>query len=145
MALVSKVLTPPFFSEKNPYMLVFFSEEFESIFRTGSCENPRYMQVYDLRKIYPELLNVYDAKNRFVEEMKVGNHESINLYEFKIYDLTNGEHSSVRCTSVFSKETSLRVGVYEGNDEKIVAKRMLDFCIEHRFFKWDNELELEAD
>ena len=70
MALVSKVLTPFFISEKDPYMLVFFIEEFESSFRTGSCENSRYMQVYDLRKIYPELTNVYDVKNRFVEEMK---------------------------------------------------------------------------
>lgn len=138
MALVSKVLTPFFFSEKEPYMIVFFNKEYDFRFRTGACENQKYMQVYDLRKIYPELTNVYEAQTRFVEEMKVGNHEPINLHEFKISDLTNGIHLTVRVSYSYGKEAYLRVGVYDNNNEREVAKRMLEFCIEHRFFKWDD-------
>ena len=91
-----------------------------------------------MRKIYPELINVYEAQTRFIEEMKVGNHEPINLHEFNISDLTNGIHLTVRASYSYEKEAYLRVGVYDNNIEREVAKRMLDFCIEHRFFKWDN-------
>ena len=138
MAIVSNVLTPHFFSEQEPYMFVFFVEEYESVFRTGACDNPLYMQVYDLRKIYPELSNVYEAKRRFIVEMTIGNHEQIKLFEFKISDLTDGKHLSIRYTTQYGNETYLRVGVYDGNDEHTVAKRMLDFCIAHNFFKWDD-------
>jgi hypothetical protein len=138
MAIVSKVITPLFFSEKEPYMFVRFVEEFESRFRTGSCENPSYIQVYDLMKIYPDLKNVYEAKTRFIEEMKVGNHEPVNLHEFKISDLTNGNHLAIRGSYSNNKETHLRVGVYDDNNEREVAVRMLYFCIDHRFFKWDD-------
>lgn len=138
MAIVSKVLTPRFFSEREPYVFVFFVEEFESHFRTGSCANPRYMQVYDLKKIYPEITNVYEAKTRFVEEMEVGNREPINLHEFKISDLTNGKHSVVRYSYTNNEETHLRVGVYGDDNAREVAKKMLVFCIKHRFFEWDD-------
>ena len=137
MAIVSKVIMPRFFSQKEPYMIVLFVEEYENRFQIGACDGPRYMQVYDLQKIYPELENVYEAKKRFIEEMKVGNREPIKLYDFTISDLTDGNHTSVQ--SMFSsKETHLRVGVYDNNNERVVAKRMLYFCIDHSLFKWND-------
>lgn len=120
MAIVYKVKTPLFFSEEEPYMFVFFVEEYDNKFRNGACDSPRYMQVYDLRKIYPELKAVEEAKNRFVEEMKVGNREPITLHEFTIFDLTDGKHSFVRST-FYGKETHLWVGVYDNNNERVVA------------------------
>ena len=138
MAIVSKVITPFFFCENKPYMVVFFVEEFENRFQTGSCENPRYIQVYDVKKLYPELANVYEAKTRFIKEMKVGNREPINLHEFMISDLTDGEHLFIRGSYINGKETHLRVGVYDYNNEREVAKRMLSFCIIHGIFKWDD-------
>lgn len=138
MALVFKVLTPPFFSEKKPYMYVFFREEFESKFRMGSCENPNYMNIYDLRIVYPELTNVYEAETRFMEEMEVGHREPIYLHEFAISDLTDGKHLSVRRPSSYFKEIYMRVGSYHNNNGHEAAQRILDFCIEHGYYKWDD-------
>jgi len=137
MAIVSKVITPIFFSQKEPYMIVLFVEEYENRFQIGAADNPRYMQVYDLQMIYPELESIYEAKKLFIEEMKVGNREPIKLCDFTISDLTDGKHTSILSMS-HGKETYLRVGVYDNNNEREVAKRMLEFCIEHRFFKWDD-------
>lgn len=75
-------------------------------------------------------------KKQFIEEMKIGNREPIKLCDFTISDFKDGKHTSVLSMS-HEKETYLRVGVYDNNNERDVAKRMLDFCIEHRFFKWD--------
>lgn len=137
MAIVCKVITPLFFSPKEPYMIVLFVEEYENILQIGACDSPRYMQVYDVQKIYPKIGNVYEAQKRFVEEMKVGNREPIKLYDFTISDLTDGYYTSVQ--SMFSsKETHLRVGVYENNNERDVAKRMLSFCIDYSLFKWND-------
>lgn len=77
------------------------------------------------------------AKKLFIEEMKVGNREPIKLCDFTISDLTDGKHTSILSMS-HGKERYLRVGVYDNNNERNVAKRMLEFCIEHRFFKWDD-------
>lgn len=137
MAIVSKVTTPLFFSQEEPYMVVHFVEEYDNRFQIGAGDSPRYMQVYDLQKIFPKLESVYEAKKQFIEEMKVGNREPIKLRDFTISDLTDGKHTSV-ISMLHGKETYFRVGVYDNNNERDVAKRMLDFCIEHRFFKWDN-------
>ena len=72
MAIVAKVLTPDFFSKDEPYKFVFFVEELKPIYRSGACTNPRYMQVYDLRLIYPEASDVYEAKTLFMEEITNG-------------------------------------------------------------------------
>lgn len=137
MAIVCEVKTPLFFSESKPYMIVLFVEEYENRFRIGSCDSPRYLQIYDLRIIYPELKDVYEAKKHFVEEMKIGNREPLKLCKFLISDLTDGKHSSIRST-LFGKELYLWVGVYDNNNEVDVAKRMLSFGINHGIFKWDD-------
>lgn len=137
MATVYKVTTPSFFSDKEPYMIVHFVKDYKNRFRIGALDSPYYIQVYDLRKIYPEAKNVYDAKKRFVEEVKVGNYEPINLYEFAISDLTDGKHSYIQEGVFCKKESQLRVGVYDNNNERDVAKRMLSFGINHKLFKWD--------
>lgn len=62
MAIVSKVITPLFFSQEEPYVVVLFAEKYENRFQIGAANSPRYMQVYDLQKIYPELESVYEAK-----------------------------------------------------------------------------------
>lgn len=136
MAIVSKVTTPLFFSQEEPYMVVHFVEEYDNRFQIGAGDSPRYMQVYDLQKIFPKLESVYEAKKQFIEEMKIGNREPIKLCDFTISDFKDGKHTSVLSMS-HGKETYLRVGVYDNNNERDVAKRMLDFCIEHSFFKWD--------
>lgn len=43
-------------------MVVLFAEKYENRFQIGAANSPRYMQVYDLQKIYPELESVYEAK-----------------------------------------------------------------------------------
>ena len=138
MAIVAKVLTPDFFSKDEPYMFVFFVEELKPIYRSGACTNPRYMQVYDLRLIYPEASDVYEAKTLFMEEITKGFREAIKLHEFKISDLTNGKHTSVHNSYLDGTETHMRVGVYDGYNALGVAKKILYFCIEHRFFRWDD-------
>lgn len=135
MATVAKVIAPPFYCEKEPYIIVFFVEETENKFKIAALSTPRYLTIYDVRKLYPEL-NAYEAVIRFKEEMKVGNHEPINLHTFKISDLTDGEHLYIRSSSVYGKETHLRVAIYDFFDERETAKKILYFCIKHQIFAW---------
>ncbi|MBR3625853.1 MAG: hypothetical protein IKN48_05885 [Bacteroidaceae bacterium] len=139
MAIVSKVITPHFYSEKEPYMIVLFVEESENQtvnkFKIATLSTPRYLTIYDVRKLYPEL-TTYEAVIRFKEEMKVGNHEPINLHTFKISDLTDGEHLYIRSSSVYGKETDLRVAIYDIFDKRETAKKILAFCIKHQIFAW---------
>ena len=117
MATVAKVIAPPFYCEKEPYIIVFFVEETENKFKIAALSTPRYLTIYDVRKLYPEL-TTYEAVIRFKEEMKVGNHEPINLHTFKISDLTDGEHLYIRSFSVYGKETDLRVAIYDIFDKR---------------------------
>ena len=135
MATVAKVIAPPFYCEKEPYIIVFFVEETENKFKIAALSTPRYLTIYDVRKLYPEL-NAYEAVIRFKEEMKVGNHEPINLHTFKISDLTDGEYLYIRSSSVYGKETHLRVAIYDFFDERETAKKILYFCIKHQIFAW---------
>ena len=137
MALVSKVITPFFFSEKEPYMFVLFVEEFENKFRTAVCSNPRYIVVYDVRKIYPEL-TISEAKKCFTEEMRVGHREEINLRKFTISDLTNNEYSSVQFSSTYGKEECFRIGTYDNFDERETAKMILNLLVKHRLLRLSN-------
>lgn len=109
MAIVSKVITPLFFSEKEPYMIVLFVEESENQsvnkFKIAALSTPRYLTIYDVRKLYPEL-TVYEAKSLFIKEMNVGRREEINLHEFTISELTAGKHFSVRRSSVYGKRNT---------------------------------------
>lgn len=133
MAKVVNVITPFFFSENEPYMIVYFVEEFENKFRTAACSNPRYMVVYDVRKIYPDL-TTFEAKESFLEEMKIGHREEINLREFSISDLTNNKYSSV--ISRNGKEQSFRIGYYDNFDERETAKKILNLFIKHRVLEF---------
>ncbi|MBO4841030.1 MAG: hypothetical protein J5524_09000 [Bacteroidaceae bacterium] len=135
MALVSKVITPFFFSEKEPYMFVLFIKESENKFQAGACLNPRYLQIYDLRKIYPDISDIYEAQTYFKEEMEVGRHEPIDLFDFTISDLTDGKHSAIRGYSFFEYETHFRVGSYYDNARE-TAKEILHFCVNHKIYKW---------
>ena len=135
MAIVAKVIAPPYYCEKEPYIIVFFVEEAENKFKIAVLSTPRYLTIYDVRKLYPEL-TAYEAVIRFKEEMKVGNHEPINLHTFKISDLTDGEHLYIRSSSVYGKETHLRVAIYDFFDERETAKKILYFCIKHQIFAW---------
>ena len=128
MAKVVNVITPFFFSENEPYMIVYFVEEFENKFRTAACSNPRYMVVYDVRKIYPDL-TTFEAKESFLEEMKIGHREEINLREFSISGLTNNKYSSV--ISRNGKEQSFRIGYYDNFDERETAKKILNLFVKH--------------
>ena len=128
MAKVVNVITPFFFSENEPYMIVYFVEEFENKFRTAACSNPRYMVVYDVRKIYPDL-TTFEAKESFLEEMEIGHREEINLREFSISDLTNNKYSSV--ISRNGKEQSFRIGYYDNFDERETAKKILNLFVKH--------------
>jgi len=128
MAKVVNVITPFFFSENEPYMIVYFVEEFEKKFRTAACSNPRYMVVYDVRKIYPDL-TTFEAKESFLEEMKIGHREEINLREFSISDLTNNKYSSV--ISRNGKEQSFRIEYYDNFDERETAKKILNLFVKH--------------
>ena len=134
MAKVVKVITPVFFSEKEPYMVVLFVEEFENKFRTAMCSNPRYIAIYDVHKFHPEL-NVFEAKERFMEEMRVGQSEEINLREFTISDLTNNEYTSVRYSATNSKEQDFRIGVYDGYNERETAKKVLNLFLKHHMIR----------
>lgn len=136
MAVVSKVITPFFFSEKEPYMIVLFKKDSVNIFQAGACSSPHYIQIYDLRKIYLDITDVYEAQTRFKEEMKVGHHEAINLFEFTISDLTDGKYFAIRSTSVREIETQFRVGSYDVNKGRVVAKEILLFYINHRLFEY---------
>lgn len=138
MALVSKVITPFFFSEKEPYMIVLFKKDSVNKFQAAACSSPCYRQIYDLRKIYPDITDVYEAQTRFKEEMKVGHHEAINLFEFSISDLTDGKYFAIRSTSVREIETQFRVGSYDVNNGRMVAKEILYFCVNHKIYKWDD-------
>lgn len=133
MAKVVNVITPFFFSENEPYMIVYFVEEFENKFRTAACSNPRYMVVYDVRKIYPDL-TTFEAKESFLEEMEIGHREEINLREFSISDLTNNKYSSV--ISRNGKEQSFRIGYYDNFDERETAKKILNLFIKHRVLEF---------
>lgn len=133
MAKVVNVITPFFFSENEPYMIVYFVEEFENKFRTAMLSNPRYMVVYDVRKIYPDL-TTFEAKESFLEEMKIGHREEINLREFSISDLTNNKYSSV--ISRNGKEQSFRIGYYDNFDERETAKKILNLFIKHRVLEF---------
>ena len=113
-------------------MIVYFVEEFENKFRTAACSNPRYMVVYDVRKIYPDL-TTFEAKESFLEEMKIGHREEINLREFSISDLTNNKYSSV--ISRNGKEQSFRIGYYDNFDERETAKKILNLFIKHRLLE----------
>ena len=137
MALVSKVITPFFFSEKEPYMIVLFKKDSVNKFQAVACSSPCYRQIYDLRKIYPDLTDVYEAKTCFMEEMKVGRHEPINLFDFTISDLTDGKHLAIRGYSFFEYETLFRVGSYYDNARE-TAKEILYFCVNHKIYKWDD-------
>lgn len=133
MAKVVRVITPFFFSENEPYMIVYFVEEFENKFRTAACSNPRYIVVYDVRKIYPDL-TTFEAKESFLEEMKIGHREEINLREFSISDLTNNKYSSV--ISRNGKEQFFRIGYYDSFDERETAKKILNLFIKHRVLEF---------
>lgn len=137
MAKVVNVITPFFFSENEPYMIVLFVEEFENKFRTAMSSNPRYIVVYDVRKIYPDL-NTFEAKESFLEEMEIGHREEIYLHEFSISDLTDGKHSSIRGYSFSGYETHFRVGSYYVDNARETAKEILHFCINHKIYKWDD-------
>lgn len=130
MAKVVNVITPFFFSENEPYMVVYFVEEFENKFRTAACSNPRYMVVYDVRKIYPDL-TTFEAKESFLEEMRVGQSEEINLRKFTISDLTDNEYTSVRYSATNSKEQDFRIGVYDNFDKRETAKKILNLFVKH--------------
>ena len=134
MAKVVRVITPVFFSENEPYVIVLFVEEFENKFRTAMCSNPRYIAIYDVHKFHPEL-NVFEAKERFMEEMRVGQSEEINLREFTILDLTDNEYTSVRYSATYSKEQDFRVGVYEGYNERETAKKVLNLFLKHHMIR----------
>lgn len=134
MAKVVNVITPFFFSENEPYMIVYFVEEFENKFRTAMLSNPRYIVVYDVRKIYPDL-TTYEAKESFLEEMKIGHREEINLREFSISDLTNNEYTSVRYSATNSKEQDFRIGVYDGYNERETAKKVLNLFLKHHMIR----------
>lgn len=133
MAKVVKVITPFFFSENEPYMIVLFVEEFENKFITAMCSNPRYIAIYDVHKFHPEL-NVFEAKESFLEEMKIGHREEINLREFSISDLTNNKYSSI--ISRNGKEQSFRIGYYDNFDERETAKKILNLFIKHRVLEF---------
>ena len=133
MAKVVNVITPFFFSENDPYMIVLFVEEFENKFRTATCSNPRYMVVYDVRKVYPKL-TAFEAKESFINEMRIGHSEEINLREFSISDLTNNKYSSV--ISRNGKEQSFRIGYYDNFDERETAKKILNLFIKHRVLEF---------
>jgi len=134
MAKVVKVITPVFFSEKEPYMVVLFVEEFENKFRTAMCSNPRYIAIYDVHKFHPEL-NVFEAKERFMEEMRVGQSEKINLRIFTISNLTDNEYTSVRYSATNSKEQDFRIGVYDDYNERETAKKILNLFVKHRLLE----------
>lgn len=138
MALVSKVITPFFFSEKEPYMIVLFKKDSVNKFQAAACSSPCYRQIYDLRKIYPDISDIYDAKTCFMEEMEVGRQEPIHLFDFTISDLTDGKHFAIRSTSVREIETQFRVGSYDVNNGRMVAKEILYFCVNHKIYKWDD-------
>ena len=134
MAKVVRVITPVFFSENEPYVIVLFVEEFENKFRTAMCSNPRYIAIYDVHKFHPEL-NVFEAKERFMEEMRVGQSEEINLREFTILDLTDNEYTSVRYSATYSKEQDFRIGVYKGYNERETAKKVLNLFLKHHMIR----------
>ena len=134
MAKIAKVITPVFFSEKEPYMIVLFVEEFENKFRTAVCSNPHYIVVYDVRKIYPEL-TIFEAKKCFIEEMRIGHREEINLRKFAISDLTNNEYSSVCFSSTYGKEEYFRIAIYDNFDERETAKMVLNLFVKHRLLR----------
>ena len=134
MAKVVNVITPFFFSENEPYMIVLFIEEFENKFRTAACSNPRYWAVYNVKKIYLEL-TVYEAKIRFIEEMRVGQSEEINLRKFTISDLTDNEYTSVSYSATNSKEQDFRIGVYDDYNERETAKKILNLFVKHRLLE----------
>jgi len=127
MAKVVRVITPMFFSENEPYVIVLFVEEFENKFITAMCSNPRYIAIYDVHKFHPEL-NV-------LEEMRVGQSEEINLREFTISDLTNNEYTSVRYSATNSKEQDFRIGVYDGYNERETAKKVLNLFLKHHMIR----------
>lgn len=134
MAKVVKVITPVFFSENEPYVIVLFVEEFENKFRTAMCSNPRYIAIYDVHKFHPEL-NVFEAKERFMEEMRVGQSEEINLRIFTISNLTDNEYTSVRYSATNSKEQDFRIGVYDDYNERETAKKVLNLFIKHHLVR----------
>ena len=134
MAKVVRVITPIFFSENEPYVIVLFVEEFENKFRTAMCSNPRYIAIYDVHKFHPEL-NVFEAKERFMEEMRVGQSEEINLREFTISDLTDNEYTSVRYSATYSKEQDFRIGVYDNYNERETAKKVLNLFLKHHLLR----------
>ena len=107
MAKVVNVITPFFFSENEPYMVV-----------------------YDVRKIYPDL-TTFEAKESFLEEMRVGQSEEINLRKFTISDLTDNEYTSVRYSATNSKEQDFRIGVYDNFDKRETAKKILNLFVKH--------------
>lgn len=129
MAIVVKVTTPFFFSENEPYMIVLFVKEFKNKFKTAALSNPRYVVVYDMQKIYPEL-SVFAAKERFIEEMRIGHSEELNLHDFAVSDLTNNKYSSV--ISRNGKEQFFRIGCYDNFDEHKTAVKILDLFVKHR-------------
>ncbi len=135
MAKVVNVITPFFFSENEPYMIVYFVEEFENKFRTAMLSNPRYIVVYDVRKIYPDL-TTFEAKESFLEEMKIGHREEINLREFSISDLTDNEYTSVRYSATYSKEQDFRIGVYDNYNERETAKKVLNLFLKHHLIRF---------
>ena len=134
MAKVVNVITPFFFSENEPYMIVYFVEEFENKFRTAMCSNPRYIAIYNVHEFQPEL-NIFEAKERFMEEMRVGQSEEINLREFTISDLTNNEYTSVRYSATYSKEQDFRIGVYDNYNERETAKKVLNLFLKHNMIR----------
>ena len=136
MATVAKVIAPPFYCEKEPYIIVFFVEETENKFKIAALSTPRYFTIYDVRKLYPEL-TAYEAKNLFIKEMYIGRREEINLHEFTISKLTAGKHLSVR-SSVYVNETYFRVAVYDEYDEYKTAKKILAFCINYHLLGWND-------
>ena len=134
MAKVVRVITPMFFSENEPYVIVLFVEEFENKFITAMCSNPRYIAIYNVHEFQPEL-NIFEAKERFMEEMRVGQSEEINLREFTISDLTDNEYTSVRYSATYSKEQDFRIGVYDNYNERETAKKVLNLFLKHNMIR----------
>lgn len=131
MAKVVNVITPSFFSEEEPYMIVLYIEEFENKFRTAAHTNPRYFTVYDVRKIYPDL-TAFEAKECFKEEMRIGHREEIKLHKFTISDLTDNQYSFVQFLSKYDTEKYFRIAIYKSFDERATAKKVLNLFIKHR-------------
>ena len=140
MAIISNVIVPPFFSEKRPFVLVQFIEEFENPLQTAITSNPPYFNFFNVKKLYPNFVYIHDAVELFKKEYHKGYREDIKLYKFSIKDLTQGLHTKIEYLNTHNRyvNDNIRIATYEWLEPRHAAQEILEFCIENRFFDWND-------